>query len=161
LVGASALGSLSDYFGRKTMFVFETMLFTLFLVMIVFAQNLVWLVMCLFGLGLALGCDYPTAHMMISESTPSRSRGGLVLGAFGFQAAGALAGTAVGYLVLSLDPTIGSWRWMYASAILPAILWPLGASTSPRARNAWSHPMASGRRAGTEALVEEGAALSL
>jgi putative MFS transporter len=126
LVGASALGSLSDYFGRKPMFVFEIVLFTLFLVLIVFAQNFVWLVICLFGLGLALGCDYPTAHMMISESTPSRSRGRLVLGAFGFQAAGALAGTAVGYVVLSLDPAIEAWRWMYASAIIPAILVAIG-----------------------------------
>ena len=31
---------------------------------------------CLFGIGLALGCDYPTAHMIISESIPSTSRGG-------------------------------------------------------------------------------------
>jgi hypothetical protein len=39
LVGASALGSLSDDFGRKTMFVFEIMLFTLSLALIVFAQK--------------------------------------------------------------------------------------------------------------------------
>ena len=77
---------------------------------------------CLFGIGLALGCDYPTAHMIISESIPSRSRGKLVLGAFGFQALGALAGTGIGYLVLSLDPTLGAWRWMYATAIIPAVL---------------------------------------
>lgn len=122
LIGASGLGALSDSFGRKRMFVFEIMLFILFLVLIVFTQNFAWLIVCLFGLGLALGCDYPTAHLMISESTPSRNRGSLVLGAFGFQAAGALAGTAVGYLVLTLDPEIGAWRWMYGSAIIPAII---------------------------------------
>ena len=44
--------------------------------------------------GLALGCDYPTAHMMISESIASRDRGKLVLGAFAFQAVGALIGLA-------------------------------------------------------------------
>ena len=54
----------------------------------------------LFGLGMALGCDYPTAHLVISESIPSSSRGRLVLSAFGFQAVGALAGTAVGILIL-------------------------------------------------------------
>ena len=42
---------------------------------------------------MALGCDYPTAHMIISESTPSANRGKLVLGAFAFQALGALGGT--------------------------------------------------------------------
>src|SRR5277367_1399881 len=74
----------------------------------------------------ALGCDYPTAHMIISESIPSTSRGRLVLGAFAFQAVGALGGTAVGYLVLSTLPEIGAWRWMYASAIIPAVLVTIG-----------------------------------
>jgi MFS family permease len=79
------------------------------------------LVFCLFGIGLALGCDYPTAHLMISESIPSSDRGKLVLGAFGFQALGVLIGTAVGYLILRNVPDIGAWRWMYATAILPAL----------------------------------------
>jgi MFS family permease len=77
-------------------------------------------------MGLALGCDYPTAHLMISESTPTRRRGGLVLAAFGFQAVGALAGTAVGYLILHANPDLQSWRWMYATAIAPAVLVLLG-----------------------------------
>lgn len=122
LIGATALGSLADYFGRKPMFVFEIGLFALFLVLIVLSPGFIWFVVCLFGLGLALGCDYPTAHLMISESVPSRIRGRLVLGAFGFQAAGALVGTAVGYFVLSLDPEIYAWRWMYGAAIIPALL---------------------------------------
>jgi MFS family permease len=126
LVGASALGGLSDRLGRKPIFVFEMALFTVFLVLIVFTQNFAWLLVCLFGMGLALGCDYPTAHLMISESTPTRRRGGLVLAAFGFQAVGALAGTAVGYLILHANPDLQSWRWMYATAIAPAVLVLLG-----------------------------------
>jgi len=58
------------------------------------------LIFCLFGIGVALGCDYPTAHLMISESIPSSHRGKLVLGAFGFQALGVLTGTAIGYVIL-------------------------------------------------------------
>lgn len=122
LIGASALGGLSDSFGRKRMFIFEMVLFTAFLVAVTFSPNFPFLVFCLFGLGVALGCDYPSAHLVVSESIASRTRGRLVLGAFGFQAVGALAGTAVGFLILYENPTLGAWRWMYASAIVPAVL---------------------------------------
>ena len=100
LIGAVLLGGLSDYFGRKRMFIAEMIIFCAFLALLILCTNFLSLVICLFGLGLALGCDYPTAHMIISESIPSASRGKLVLGAFGFQALGALAGTGVGCLVL-------------------------------------------------------------
>ena len=126
LVGAVGLGGLSDRFGRKPMFVAEMFIFCVFLVLLCFCTNYVELVICLLGLGLSLGCDYPTAHMIISESIPSTSRGKLVLGAFAFQAVGALGGTAVGYLVLSTLPEISAWRWMFASAIIPAVLVTIG-----------------------------------
>ena len=108
------------------MFVAEMVLFCAFLVGLVVCPNYPLLVFCLFGLGLALGCDYPTAHMIISESIPSSARGKLVLGTFAFQAVGALGGTAVGYGVLSTLPEISAWRWMYASAIIPAVLVTIG-----------------------------------
>jgi MFS transporter, putative metabolite transport protein len=121
LIGAVGLGSLSDHFGRKSMFVVEMIIFTAFLGAAIFCTSFPSLVFCLFGLGLALGCDYPTAHMIISENIPSTSRGKLVLGAFAFQAVGALGGAAVGYGVLVAVPNLNAWRWMFATAVVPAI----------------------------------------
>jgi MFS family permease len=97
-----------------------------FLVALTFSTNFTFVVISLFGIGLALGCDFPTAHLIISENIPSASRGRLVLGAYAFQAIGALSGTGVGYLVLSALPKIDSWRWMYAAVILPAVLVTIG-----------------------------------
>jgi len=122
LVGATALGGLSDRFGRRPIFVLEMALFAIFLVLILFTSSVPWLVACLFGMGLALGCDYPTAHLVISESTNTRRRGALVLGAFGFQAVGALAGMLTGFFILDLHPELSAWRWMYATAIVPAVV---------------------------------------
>jgi len=122
LVGAVGLGGLADQFGRRAMFIAEMLVFLTFLCLVVAAQSFWWLVICLFGMGLALGCDYPTAHMMISESIPSAVRGRLVLLAFSFQALGALVGTVVGYVVMKQDPSIDAWRWMYATAIVPGVI---------------------------------------
>ncbi|MEO8754275.1 MAG: MFS transporter, partial [Casimicrobiaceae bacterium] len=126
LIGASALGGLADRFGRRPIFVLEMGLFAIFLVLILFTPNFNWLIVCLFGMGLALGCDYPTAHLVISESTNTRRRGALVLGAFAFQAVGALAGMGIGVMILYANPELAAWRWMYATAIVPALLVTLG-----------------------------------
>jgi MFS family permease len=122
MVGAIALGGLADIYGRRRMFVVEMIVFAVFLVGLAWSPSFPLLVVFLIGVGLALGCDYPTAHLMISESIASKDRGMVVLSAFAFQAVGALVGTAVGYLILANMPELGAWRWMYATAILPAVM---------------------------------------
>jgi putative MFS transporter len=126
LIGALFLGGLADYYGRKLMFIAEMILFCAFLALLILCTNFLSLAICLFGLGMALGCDYPTAHMIISESIPSSARGKLVLGAFAFQAIGALSGVIMGCVVLVLDPELDAWRWMYATALVPAIIVTVG-----------------------------------
>ena len=121
LIGAVGLGGMSDRFGRKVMLVVEMVIFVAFLAALVFAPNFYLIVLCLFGIGLALGCDYPTAHMIISENIPSRSRGRLVLGAFAFQALG--AGGLVGIAGDETDPTVAQIKQMagHGQAGLPVV----------------------------------------
>src|ERR1700691_4171375 len=146
LIGSVDLGSLSHRFGRKSMFVVEMIIFTAFLGAAVFCTSFISLVICLFGLGLALGCDYPTAHMIISENIPSTSRGKLVLGAFAFQAIGALGGTAVGYAVLVEVPNLNAWRWMFATAVVPALAVTIGRFFITESAN-WLHARGATDRA--------------
>ena len=57
LVGTILLGGLSDYFGRKLMFIAEMIIFCLFLALLTMVGGFLSLVICLFGIGMALGCD--------------------------------------------------------------------------------------------------------
>jgi MFS family permease len=146
LIGAAGLGGLADHFGRKTMFIVEMVIFVAFLVLLVLCTDFTALIICLFGLGVALGCDYPTAHMIISESISSMKRGKLVLAAYTFQAVGALSGTAVGYLVLAAYPSLDAWRWMYATAIIPALAVTFGRFHITESAN-WLHVRGATERA--------------
>jgi putative MFS transporter len=150
MVGAIALGGLADIYGRRRMFVVEMVVFSLFLIGLTWSPTYFWLVVFLSGVGLALGCDYPTAHLVISESIASKDRGKLVLSAFAFQAIGALVGTVVGLLILSNLPEIGAWRWMYATAIVPAIVVLLGRL---KISDSGHWLMSQGRKAEAEAEV--------
>ncbi|MBM5809370.1 MAG: MFS transporter [Cyanobacteria bacterium M_surface_9_m1_291] len=122
LVGALALGGLADRYGRKPVFIGEMVLLAVALVVAAFSPNTPTLVGALFAVGLALGADYPTAHLVISESIPAAVRGRLVLGAFSFQALGAVLGTAIAAVVLGSKPELGTWRIFYLIPVVPVLL---------------------------------------
>src|SRR5256885_7670536 len=73
LIGASAFGGLADRYGRKQIFIIEMVLFCIFTAVLALSPSYAVAVAALLGVGVALGCDYPTAHLIISESVPSRS----------------------------------------------------------------------------------------
>lgn len=73
-----------------------------------FSPGTLPLVTALFVIGLALGADYPTAHLVISESIPATVRGRMVLGAFSFQAVGAVLSTAIAAVVLASNATLNA-----------------------------------------------------
>jgi len=54
LIGATALGGLSDRVGRKRMFIVEMILFAVGLLLLVFSPNYPWLLVFLFIMGAAL-----------------------------------------------------------------------------------------------------------
>lgn len=121
LLGALFLGGLADRLGRKPVFIGEMILLALALVAASISPNTSTFIAALFVIGLALGADYPTAHLVISESIPAAIRGRLVLGAFSFQALGAVLGTAIAAVLLSSRPELSTWRLFYLIPVVPVL----------------------------------------
>ena len=129
LVGALLLGGLADRLGRKPVFIGEMVLLLIALLVAAAAPSKGVLIASLFVIGLSLGADYPTAHLVISESIPASIRGRLVLGAFSFQAIGAVLGTAIASIVLgsmaSSPNALDAWRVFFLVPVVPvaAVIW--------------------------------------
>ena len=151
LVGALAFGGLADRWGRRPVFIAEMGLLLIGLLLAGLSPDAGWLIGGLLIVGLALGADYPTAHLVIAESCPARLRGRLVLAAFSFQALGVVSGTALVALVLRLAPQLDAWRLCYLLPILPVLLLTVLRLQLPES----SHWLLSrGQKAAAEAALE-------
>ncbi|MEN9541714.1 MAG: hypothetical protein RLZZ459_1805, partial [Cyanobacteriota bacterium] len=75
LVGAIALGALADRFGRRPLFIAAMGLLLLGLVVVLLSPTSLCLGAGLLLIGLALGADYPVAHLVIAECMPVARRG--------------------------------------------------------------------------------------
>lgn len=142
LVGASALvgiflgaflgGWLTDKFGRQVLFTIDLAAIILCSIGQAFVGDVFWLIILRLLIGMAVGADYPIATSLLAEFSPRKYRGPL-LGAFvAMWFVGAVAAYLVGEVLLQFDD---GWRWMLASAAVPAILIVLarlGTPESPR-----------------------------
>ncbi|MBD0335151.1 MAG: MFS transporter [Cyanobacteria bacterium Co-bin13] len=122
LVGSLTLGPITDRVGRQRMLIVDIGLFVLATLGTALAWNAASLIAFRFLVGVAIGADYPISVAYITENVPSRWRGRMVIGAFTFQAVGAMLGAIAGLAILhlfevaypgSLDMVVRySWRWM-------------------------------------------------
>lgn len=132
LVGSLTLGPITDKIGRQRMLIIDVAIFIMATAGTALAWNAISLIAFRFLVGVGIGADYPLSVAYITENVPSRSRGRLVIGAFTFQAVGALLGAVTGLVVIHLfqvlypgDPQITiqyAWRWMLGVGLLLAII---------------------------------------
>lgn len=142
LVGASALigiflgaflgGWLTDKFGRQTLFTIDLGAIIVCSVAQAFVGDVIWLILLRLLIGMAVGADYPIATSLLAEFSPRKWRGPLLGGFVAMWFVGAVAAYLVGEVLLQFED---GWRWMLASAAVPAIiivLARLGTPESPR-----------------------------
>jgi MFS family permease len=120
--GAAVIGRLTDRLGRRAMYQLDLWLFVIFSLLSALAPNVAALIGFRFLLGVGIGADYPISSSYAAEFLPARLRGRLLVGAFSFQALGALAGATVGLVVLLTHPASDAWRWMLVAGTVPALV---------------------------------------
>jgi sugar porter (SP) family MFS transporter len=123
IIGAFGSGVLSDIYGRKKILIFVALFFAISCTFTALASSSVIFVTArVFG-GLAVGAASVLSPMYVAEVSPPRNRGMLVAI---YQLAivlGILCSYTINY---GLHNIVNNWRWMFATGILPSVLFFLG-----------------------------------
>jgi len=120
-VGALAAGRLNDRFGRRLIYMFDVMLFIVLGVLLALSQTVWQLAVLRFLIGIAIGFDMPTGSSMIAEFSPRKLRGTFTAM---MNTAWLLGGSLGGFVGFVLFRGFGedAWRWMFAAAVVPAVI---------------------------------------
>jgi sugar porter (SP) family MFS transporter len=119
IIGAFGSGVLSDMYGRKKILIFVALFFAFSCTFTALAtSSAIFITARVFG-GLAVGAASVLSPMYVAEVAPPRNRGMLVAI---YQLAivlGILCSYTINYGLHSID---NNWRWMFATGILPSVL---------------------------------------
>jgi len=149
--GATLLGRFADARGRRTAFLVNLGIYSVFTLLGAFSPNVATLIVTRFLAGIGIGAELPLVDAYLGELLPTRHRGrytawAYTLGFIGVPAAGFLARILVPRHPFGID----GWRWMFVAGSLGAtIVWMLRAKLpeSPR----WLESV--GRSAEADAIV--------
>lgn len=132
-LGSLILGWISDHTGRQRIFTFSFMLITIASALQYAVTSPTQLIVLRILIGFGLGGDYAVGHTLLAEFSPKRYRG-MLLGAFSVVwTVGYVLASIAGHTWINASPE--AWRWLLASAALPALMITLlrmGTPESPR-----------------------------
>jgi SP family galactose:H+ symporter-like MFS transporter len=158
VTGALIGGPTSDRFGRRTTVFVAAIVFAIGALAAAFAPNAAFLVFARFLLGLGVGFASLVVPLYIAEIAPPDTRGALV----SLNQLMITIGILVSYLVGVAFTPIEGWRYMFAVAVIPAVVLGVGMLFLPETpRWLYEHGYAERARgvlrrtlAGDEAEVE-------
>src|SRR2546426_9239032 len=120
VVGASIAAFTSDRFGRKRVLLGAAALFTISSIGAALPRNLIEFAVARLLGGVAIGIASTLSPLYIAEISPARNRGLLVSLNQLAIVSGILLSYSVNYLLTGAGPA--NWRWMFASAAIPSVL---------------------------------------
>ena len=118
-VGASLAGLLADKIGRRQVFAATLLVYGLATGASALATSVGMLLIFRFLVGLGLGGELPVASTLVSEFSPRRVRGRMVVILEAFWAVGWILAAIIGTFVVAQGEN--GWRWGLAFGALPAV----------------------------------------
>ncbi|MQR01020.1 MFS transporter [Glaciimonas soli] len=148
--GSLLFGWLSDRMGRQKIFLTSFIIITIAAFAQFYAETALQLCILRFLIGIGMGGDFSVGHTLLAEFSPRKHRGTL-LGSFSvIWTVGYVAANVIGLFFADASPD--AWRWLLASAGIPALIVLIlraGTPESPR----WL--LSKGRKAEAEAIVHK------
>lgn len=117
-IGASVGGLLADRLGRRSVFAITLLVYGVATGASALVGGLALLLVFRFFVGLGLGAELPVASTYVSEFSPSRMRGRLIVILEAFWAVGWTAAALIGFFVIPASDD--GWRWAFALGAVPA-----------------------------------------
>jgi putative MFS transporter len=116
-LGASLSGIVADRFGRRAVFMWTILAYSLLTGVSALAWSAASLALIRFVAGIGLGGELPVASTLVSEFAPKERRGRTIVMLESFWAYGTVLAALIGALVV---PTAG-WRVAFLIGLLPAL----------------------------------------
>jgi MFS transporter, putative metabolite:H+ symporter len=116
-VGALIFGLMADRIGRKNVFIFTLLFFSIGSGLSAFTTSLTLFLVLRFLIGMGLGGELPVASTLVSESVPVEKRGRIVVLLESFWAVGWLIAAIISYFII---PKYG-WQAALIISAIPAL----------------------------------------
>lgn len=127
-IGAAFGGRLADKYGRKPVFATTLLIFGIASGLSAIAWTSTILILLRFFVGLGLGAELPVASTLVSEESPAKLRGRIIVLLESFWALGALLAALIGAFIVPLSIKFGAdtnlisgWRIALLIGAVPAI----------------------------------------
>lgn len=121
-VGALVFGVFADKVGRKTIFVWTLVIFSVASGLSAFTTTFALFLLLRFFVGMGLGGELPVASTLVSESVAAKERGRVVVLLESFWAGGWLVSAIISYFVIPADFwPIEGWRVALLLTAIPAL----------------------------------------
>lgn len=120
-IGAALAGMLGDKFGRKIIFQWSIIIWSVGSIICALSPNVAFFIVLRFVIGFGMGAEYPIAQSMLSELVPSSHRGRYLALLEGFWPIGFICAGILAWVILP----IGGWRWVLVAEGIPGLylLW--------------------------------------